>query len=286
MNPKTSDRLISFSADLHIHSTLSPCAENRMTPEEVLKKIISLGIDVFSITDHNAGFNCAAFGAAAKERGVSFIPGIELQSSEEIHLLGYFPHVQTLTAFCSSIVKHALMQGMKNDPLRFGNQLKINSAGDVEGEVEDMLSMPLSLSVDELVHRVHQFDGIAVAAHLDRGFSVISQLGYIPPELELDAVEIWDTNKIEDIKSTFLKDRDLNITSSSDSHYLDMMKRPKMKLWLNNADVHSCLNCIKGTGPGRITIAQKRKRKSQRLGGAGVDRNGSQGKKDWKSIYK
>jgi len=286
MNQKTSDRLISFSADLHIHSALSPCAENKMTPEEVLKKIISLGIDVFSITDHNAGFNCAAFGAAAKEKDIFFIPGIELQSSEEIHLLGYFPDVWALETFCSSIVKPALIQGMKNDPLRFGNQLKIDSAGDVVEEEENMLSMPLSLSVDELVNRIHQFNGIAVAAHLDRGFSVISQLGYMPPELKLDAVEIWNADKIGDIRSKFLKGSNLNIISSSDSHYLDMMKNPKMKLWLHNADVHDCLNCIKGNGPGRITIAQKRKRKSQRPVGMGLGRSEGRGNKDWKRLYK
>jgi len=257
-----------------------------MTPEEVLKKIISLGIDVFSITDHNAGFNCAAFGAAAKEKDIFFIPGIELQSSEEIHLLGYFPDVWALETFCSSIVKPALIQGMKNDPLRFGNQLKIDSAGDVVEEEENMLSMPLSLSVDELVNRIHQFNGIAVAAHLDRGFSVISQLGYMPPELKLDAVEIWNADKIGDIRSKFLKGSNLNIISSSDSHYLDMMKNPKMKLWLHNADVHDCLNCIKGNGPGRITIAQKRKRKSQRPVGMGLGRSEGRGNKDWKRLYK
>ncbi len=283
MIPETSERLIPFSGDLHVLSALSPCAENKMTPKEVLKKIIGLGIDVFSITDHNSGFNCAAFDAAAKKRDILFIPGIELQSAEEVHLLGYFPDIQVLNTFCATIVKPALMPGMKNDPSIFGNQIRIHVSGDVFGEVEDMLSMPLSLSLDELVNGIHDFNGIAVASHIDRGFGVISQLGFIPPELKIDAVEVSDVNKIDGIREEFLKNRDLNVISSSDSHHLDMMKPPKMKLWLNKPDVNSCLNCIKGDGPGKITLKEKRIKNSKRGHSHGVDCvcHG----KDWKAIY-
>ncbi|MEE9150671.1 MAG: PHP domain-containing protein [Thermoplasmata archaeon] len=284
MNPKTSDRLLPFSGDLHVHSALSPCAENRMTPKEVLKKIISLGIDVFSITDHNSGFNCSAFEVASLERDILFIPAIELQSLEEVHLLGYFPDIQALNTFCSTIVKSGLRPGKKNDPSIFGNQIKIHRSGDVIGEEEDMLSMPLTLSVNELVDRIHDFKGIAVAAHIDRGFSLISQLGYLPPELKIDAVEVGDIKKIDNMRVEFLKDRDLNIISSSDSHYLDMMKPPKMKLWLNKPDVQSCLNCIKGEGPGKITISEKRRSKPKRTHDHGE--NCVCHERDWKAIYR
>ena len=286
MNSKNSDGLFPLSADLHIHSALSSCAEGGMTPDKILKKVIGLGIDVFAITDHNSGFNCAAFHAAAKERNILFIPGIELQSSEEIHLLGYFPDTQALERFCTSIVTPRIMKGMKNDPSRFGNQTKISILGNIIGEEEDMLSMPLSISIEDLVDQVHEFDGIAVAAHLDRGFSVISQLGYIPPQLGLDAVEVRDPNEIERIRSEFLGENDLNIISSSDSHYIDMMRAPSMKLWLKNSDVISCLNCIRGDGPGRITIRKRGRRTRQRDSESGLDPNARPSKRDWKDIYK
>ncbi|MBI5001423.1 MAG: PHP domain-containing protein [Euryarchaeota archaeon] len=285
MRRQTSDRHILFFADLHIHSALSPCAENKMTPDNVLKKIISLGIDAFSITDHNSGFNCTAFDAAAKERDILFIPGIELQSSEEIHLLGYFPDIQTLNMFCSTIVKPALMQGMRNDPARFGHQLKIHASGKVAGEEEGMLSMPLNLSIDELVDRIHDFSGVAVAAHIDKGFSVISQLGYIPPQLRIDAVEIQDIKKIDEIRLKFFKDRWLNIISSSDAHYLDMMKPPKMRLRLKSVDVKSCLDCIKGDGAGRIMISAKAVKNSQRAGEPSLGAKACEAR-DWKELYK
>jgi predicted metal-dependent phosphoesterase TrpH len=284
MISKTSDRLIPFSGDLHIHSALSPCAENKMTPKEVIKKIISLGIEVFSITDHNSGFNAAAFDVAAKEKDILFIPGIELQSSEEAHLLGYFPEIEALNKFCSTIVKSGLMSGMKNKPSVFGDQIRIHVSGDPFGEEEGMLSMPLTLTLNELVNSIHKFNGIAVAAHVDRGFSVISQLGYIPPELEIDGVEVGDVSKIDNIRKDFLENRNLNIISSSDSHYLDMMKTPKMKLWLGKPDIKSCLNCIKGEGPGKITLTKKRENRPKRIHDHGA--NCACNERDWKSIYR
>jgi predicted metal-dependent phosphoesterase TrpH len=286
MNSITPDKLTPLTCDLHVHSALSSCAEDNMTPKEVLKKILNFGIDIFSITDHNSGFNCAAFEEAAKDHDILFIPGIELQSSEEIHLLGYFPDIQMLNNFCSTIVEPRLPTQMKNDPLRFGHQIKINRVGNPIGEENAMLSMPLNISIDELVDQVHNFNGIAVAAHLGRGLSVISQLGFIPPQLKLDAVEIWDISKIESIKSNFLTNKKFNIISSSDSHYLHMMKKPKMKLWLKNADVKSCLNCIKGDGAGRITISQKTVRDFKKTKESILDSNESVSPRDWKNLYK
>ena len=286
MSSNTSDRLIPFPCDLHMHSALSPCAEDKMVPKEVLKKIFSLGIEIFSITDHNSGFNCAAFEVAAKEHDILFIPGIELQTSEEIHLLGYFPSIQKLNNFYSTIVQPSLPMEMKNDPLRFGHQIKMNQSGDIIGEEEVMLSMPLNISIDELVGHIHDFNGIAVAAHLDRGFGIISQLGFIPSNLPLDAVEVWDISKIESIKSNFLTNSNFNIISSSDFHYLHMMKKPKMKFWLKNADVDSCLNCIKGDGPGRITISQKIAKHHKKSRESSFDTNADESPKNWKNLYK
>jgi PHP family Zn ribbon phosphoesterase len=284
MISNTSDRLIPFSGDLHIHSALSPCAENRMTPEEVLKKIIGLGIEVFSITDHNSGFNAAAFDAAASDKDILFIPGIELQSSEEVHLLGYFPEIKALNDFCSETVKSGLLSDMKNQPSIFGDQIRIHVSGEPFGEDPSMLSMPLTLSLNELVRSIHDFKGIAVAAHVDRGFSVISQLGYLPPELKIDAVEVGDISKIDSIQADFLNNRNLNIISSSDSHYLDMMKTSKMKLWLDKPDIKSCINCIKGEGPGKITLTKRRANKPKRVHDHGP--NCACNERDWKSIYR
>ena len=279
------DRLIPFTCDLHIHSALSPCAEDKMIPELIMKKLHNLGIDIFSITDHNSVFNCRAFQTIAKDYDILFIPGIEIQTSEEIHLLAYFPDIQKLNNFYIDTVKLGLNTHI-NQPKRFGNQLIINSSGNIIGKEKYMLSLPLNLSIDELVKSIHNFNGIAVAAHLDRGFSIISQLGLIPPKLELDAVEISNIYEIESIKSKFLNKNNLNIISSSDSHYIHMMKKPKMKLWLNNLNIESCLNCIIGKGPGKITLSYKSETINKESGKSKFGENKHSSYKDWKNLYK
>lgn len=283
MMQRRSPQLVPYSCDLHMHSALSPCAEDRMTPPEVVKKIMSLDIDVFSITDHNSVHNCSAFEAYAREKNVLFIPGIELQSSEEIHLLGYFPDIISLNDFYRSV--RPQFTKIKNDPRQFGSQLKVDRQGSVIGEEEIMLSIPLDISIDELVNMIHNFQGLAVAAHLDRGFSLVSQLGFIPPYLDIDAVEIWNVDKIDSIKAKFFQDRDINILSSGDYHYLEMMKPPKMKLWLEKLDVKSCLDCIKGVGPGRVTIKRKTALRSRTAPSQNRSQNTNSSSRDWKNLY-
>jgi len=273
------NRLTPLSADLHIHSALSPCAEDEMTPDNIVNRLAELDVDIFSITDHNAGFNSKAFEAAACKRNLLFIPGIELQSSEEVHLLGYFADVNMLENFCTDVVRPHLTQGVKNDPERFGRQIKIQVSGALAGEVEAMLSMPLTLTVNELADRINEYGGVPVAAHIDRGFSLIAQLGFIPPDLAISAVEIWDAGKIESVRREHLKGMDLRVLSSSDTHYLHMMKPAKMKFWVKEQNVLACLDCMKGKGAGRITIKEG---KSKNKGQANVQEGSG---KDWKSIY-
>jgi len=255
-----------------------------MTPDEVIKKIISLGIEIFSITDHNAVFNCTAFEKTAREHEILFIPGIEIQTAEEIHLLSFFPDTVRLNDFYSAIVKPGMMQGMKNDPKRFGNQIKIDGSGEIIGEEEAMLSMPLIHSIDKLVDSIHDFDGLAVAAHLDRGFSLISQLGFIPPQLKIDAVEIRNVDRIDEMRSQYLEGMDLNVISSSDSHYIDMMKKPKMKFWMRDPTIERILGCLKGEGGGRITVGRGKSRPREIRGSKGPSNTGA-ARNDWKNLY-
>lgn len=260
MKTSGSQRLIPLVADLHIHSALSPCGGEGMVPNTVLPRICSfdLGVEVFSITDHNSGANNRAFAKASEAKKLLFIPGIELQSSEEIHLLGYFPTLENLETFCQKVVRKGLKDELKNDPHRFGHQNLLDVSGTTIGEEEAMLSMSLSLTLEALVEQIHQHSGIAVGAHLDRGFSVVSQLGFIPPQLKLDAVEVSDVSKLDLIRSRYLQGRELNIICSSDSHHLDLIPQPRMKLWVPQVDVASCLASIKGYGPGKITLRPER----------------------------
>jgi len=277
MNPDSVDQ-IPLTADLHIHSALSPCGSEEMLPPLLVKRLAMQNIQVFSITDHNSGANCRAFETVAKEAGLLFIPGIELQSSEEVHLLGYFPDVVSLESFCEEVVNPGLMQGMKNDPEKFGRQMRVNREGKLLAEVEDMLSMPLTHDAARLVYGIHDHGGIAVGAHLDRDFSLVSQLGFIPPDLPIDAVEIKDPVKIERFKKQYLADRPLPVLSSSDSHYLNDLMPPKMRFRIEKKTVGCMLECIKGQGNGRFTLIESGFKSTRRHVPASGD--------GWKNLYK
>lgn len=274
-----------LSCDLHIHSALSPCAENKMLPEQIVEKLMALNVDVFSITDHNSCFNSKAFEKEAVQHNLIFIPGIEVQTAEEIHLLGYFPDVSFLTDFYDEVVAPARIS-FRNDPDRFGSQIKIDEYNRNVGEDEFLLTLALKLGVDELVDKIHRYNGLAVPAHLDRSFSIISQLGYIPPDLAIDAVEIWDASKIDEMKKLFLQGRELNVLSSSDSHYLDMMKKAKMKFVVTKRDVESCLKCIKGDSTSRITIIVPRSKSADQFDSTVFGSNENGVSRDWRNLYK
>ena len=97
--------LITFQSrvDLHTHSTAS---DGRLSPEEIVERAASLGIDVLAITDHDTTDGLPAARAKAKTLGVTIVPAVEISTvsrNEEIHLLGYFldlhsPELQALLA--------------------------------------------------------------------------------------------------------------------------------------------------------------------------------------------
>ena len=160
---------------------------------------------------------------------------------------------------------------------RFGEQHRVNAKDEMVGEIDSMLAMPLSLDMDSLVAEIQNRDGAAVAAHIDRGFSIIAQLGFIPPDTTLDAVEVRDVSKIPGFLSQIPERLKARVLSSSDAHYLDMMKPPKMKLWLEELTVAGCLACLKGDGPGKLSVQAPKKRPHP----SGVDGR----KSGWKGLY-
>src|SRR6056297_1533562 len=110
-----------YRADFHIHSCLSPCADITMTPHQVVGKLLEKHIDWAALTDHNTTRNLASFEKVFKGSGVAFLPGIEIQTVEDIHILGYFPDVETAQQ-CGLEVEEALPD-IEIDPEKNGYQL-------------------------------------------------------------------------------------------------------------------------------------------------------------------
>jgi len=215
-----------WGLDLHIHSALSPCSSKEMLPGPVLSRAKELGISAIAITDHNSAGNSRAFLEKGRELGIMVFPGMELQSIEDIHLICLFENLADLLAFQEQV--YLQLPQMDNNKESFGEQWLVDKEGLLIGEVEQILLIGTSLSVDEWVTHVHQLGGLCIAAHVDRqGFSLWGHLACLPPELDLDGVELTPHLRRDPVLMEAIKKRGLSYVISSDAHYLADLRAPQ-----------------------------------------------------------
>ncbi len=213
-----------FKADLHLHTCLSPCGGFDATPAGVVARAAEVGLDLIAICDHNTVENLPAALEAAHRLGEAaplVLPGLEVTSAEEVHLLALFGDLGDALTFQAMVYDH--LQPGENNPDVFGMQIVANAEDEVEEFNPRLLIGATDLSASDLVSRIHSLGGLAVAAHLDRpAYSLVGQLGLIPPELALDAVEISPRSDPAQA-GAWLAGRDLAVLTSSDAHSLDQV---------------------------------------------------------------
>jgi len=206
-----------FKADLHIHTCLSPCTELDMSPKGILTSAKKKGIDIIGICDHNSTENSLAVMNAARKTHIKVIPGLEVTSQEEVHVLALFDKVEDALKLQEHVYEN--LPG-KNDEKAFGRQVIVNEKEEVEGFNNKLLIGATTILLEEVIRLIHSFGGISIASHIDReAFSIIGQLGFIPEDLELDALEISPHMSFEKAIKTY--PYDYPITCSSDAHYPD-----------------------------------------------------------------
>ncbi len=203
-------------ADLHLHTCLSPCADNTMQTAAIIEQAKKVGLDMIGICDHNSGENVRAMMKAGERQGLTVIPGVEVTSREEVHILGLFSTEQDL--MCLQDIIYENLPG-QNDEEAFGPQLVIDEYGNVVGQNSRLLIGATTLTLEQIIDAIHQFAGLAIASHIDRQrFSLIGQLGFIPKGLKLDAVEV-------SIPSSARQEYDYPVVTSSDAHFLEDIGR-------------------------------------------------------------
>lgn len=208
-----------FAVDFHIHSALSPCGDDDMTPNNIVNMAILKNLDIIAVTDHNSCGNIPVLMEVARENGIMLIPGMEVQTKEEVHIVCLFKRLEAAMKF-SEIVYNSLPD-IKNNEELFGKQLLFNSKDEITGKVDKLLLSSTVLSVNDVFILVRGLGGICIPAHVDRmGYSIITNLGFIPPELKVKSIEISKKSSPEGVfkKYPFLKR--YNYIISSDAHYL------------------------------------------------------------------
>lgn len=210
-----------FQADLHVHTCLSPCAEKEMNPLAVVRRAKKKGLNVIGICDHNSTKNVGAARQAGRQEGLAVIGGVEVTSREEVHILGLFDEQESLEEMQRLI--DANMRG-ENNPELFGEQYLCDENGFVVGREMNLLIGATELSVEEVVEGIHEFGGLAIAAHVDRErFSLIGQLGFVPEGLEIDALEVSRLHSVSEAADEFPKNSAYPLIRSSDAHRLEQI---------------------------------------------------------------
>lgn len=206
--------------DLHLHSCLSPCGDDEMTPNNIAGMAHLAGLEVIAVTDHNAAANLPAVKKCADAFGIMLIPGIEVCTAEDIHLLCYFETVERCLEFEKIILDS--LPPVKNKKAVYGNQLIRNEDDEIIGEYEKLLIIGSSYNLWDCVKLCHEMGGVAVYAHIDKNsFSALSVLGSLPLEIDIDGVEIYDLANRPKLIAQGLIGEDTPYMSNSDAHYLE-----------------------------------------------------------------
>ncbi len=206
--------------DLHIHSCLSPCGGEDMTPNNIAGMAMLGGLSVAALTDHNTSKNCPAFFEACRRVGIVPIAGMELTTAEDIHMVCLFPTLEAALEFDEFVDRNRMK--IKNRPDIFGEQLIMNGEDEMIGKIEDLLIPATELDIFTAAQEVFSRGGAAYPAHIEKpANSIIAMLGDIPPEAGFFAAEVKDRGRLQALCEQYPILKDMVIVSDSDSHELD-----------------------------------------------------------------
>ncbi len=224
-----------FRCDLHVHTCLSPCADLDMYPRAVVDKSIEEQLDIIAICDHNAMENVQFVLRLAEGKPLTVLPGMEITSSEEVHLLALFDTLDDLRKIQNVVYDH--LPGTNREEI-FGCQAIVNDFDQVEGFNDRFLLGATEISLLEIIHHIHGFGGLAIASHIDReGFSIIGQLGFIDPDIPLDALEVTYRTGIRDARSKYPELSRFPFVESSDAHSVKDIGRAVTTMFLERGTI-------------------------------------------------
>lgn len=208
--------------DLHIHTCLSPCADDDMTPVTAVGMAKLAGAELVAVTDHNSALNLPAAKAAAEAYGLRLLPGMEVTTAEEIHLLCYFPTVEAALEMGRRIYES--LPELPYDPEVWGRQIVMDEDDNELYTVEKLLSGASGLDIYEVKALCESLGGVAVPAHAEKdSFSLLSVLGFCPEDLVFELCEMKDPGKYEELAGRGFLPRGMEILSSSDAHTLGLV---------------------------------------------------------------
>lgn len=240
-----------FQADLHIHTCLSPCADIIMTAGNIIKKAVGQGLDIIAITDHNSARNVSVAVKMAAGTPLKVIPGMEVESAEGVHLLCFFDQLEQLISWQEEVYQS--LPDMLNDEEYFGYQIITDLEDEFIAKEERLLAAAVKMSIEDIVKKITSLAGLVIPAHIDRPYnSMLANLGFIPPEIEISILEISKHVSEKEIKERFPFIKEYSLISNSDSHYLTDIK-PMMEFYMEEVSLSEI----------KLAVLEKNGRKSR-----------------------
>lgn len=235
--------MIPLFYDLHIHSCLSPCGDDDMTPANLVGMAAVKGLDVIALTDHNSCRNCPAALYHGKNYGVTVIPGMELTTAEEVHVICLFPTLEGALAFDAYVYERLLPVPNREDI--FGKQQIMDKKDQVTGTVENLLINATSISFDNVLPLVESFGGIAYPAHVDKSStSLLSNLGFVPPDSRFSCAEFHDFRNLHRIRREHPYFEKCHVICCSDAHYLEDIHEPEYQILSGSRKIKDILKAL------------------------------------------
>ena len=212
-----------LNVDLHLHTVLSPCAEVEMIPPLIVAQAKRLGLGGIAITDHNSAENAQAVIEASQGTELTVLPGMEVQTREEVHVVCLFDTIEQDLAWQETVYAH--LPPRSNRPETFGAQFVVDAEGEYVRENDRLLLTSVDMSFDDVVAEVRSLGGICIPAHVDRpSYSLIANLGFVPPDLNLAALEVSRLLGPAAARERFPQLQHYTLIVSSDAHRLDEMQ--------------------------------------------------------------
>lgn len=209
-----------FRADLHIHTVLSPCGDLDMSPVNIVSEAAQKGLDIIGITDHNTTRHCRLISKIAGEKGIFVMQGAEVTTKEEIHCLTFFENTDALNQFQEFL--DANLPDIENNPVIFGHQVQVDENENIVYEEKKLLTNSISKTIKEVEVFVHNLNGLFIPAHIDRKKnSIYSQLGFLPENMNADALEVSRASSPEEYSGLHPEIKKFPLLRNSDSHYID-----------------------------------------------------------------
>lgn len=211
-----------FRADLHIHTLLSPCGDVEMTPRNIVQKAKASHLDIIGITDHNSTKNALLVKKLAEKEGIYVLTGAEVTTREEVHCLAFFEKAEELQQFQEFI--DANITKIPNDEEYFGYQPVIDEDENILELIPYYLPAALKVGITKIQQQVERLNGIFIPAHIVRSVNgILSQLGFIPPGLKLDALGLSMHGSKNDVEQQYVLQNKISLIRNSDAHYIEQI---------------------------------------------------------------